>query len=129
MFDQDFEDAMTEEETLSPEEQALLDMAETDLENNDVEIEDFDADDTVEEDTTVPAPIVTATEDTKPAPAKKAPAADKGPSKKERALAIYNEMSDKGHARKDIIAAFMDQLSMSKAGASTYYQNCKTTWS
>lgn len=49
-------------------------------------------------------------------------------SKKDRAVVIYNKMS--GAARKDILAVFIADLSMSKAVASTYYQNIKSgKWS
>lgn len=53
--------------------------------------------------------------------------ADKGPSKKDRAVAIYVEVVNAGGARKDVYARFMKELGMSAPGASTYYQNCKGT--
>ena len=46
-----------------------------------------------------------------------------GPSKKERALQIYRETIHFG--KNNVIEAFMEQLSMSKAGATTYFYNCK----
>ena len=39
------------------------------------------------------------------------------------ALAIYKEMANA--ARKDVIARYISELGMTKAGASTYYQNAK----
>ena len=49
--------------------------------------------------------------------------AEKKESKSSKALAIYKEME--GAARKDVIARYISELGMSKAGASTYYQNAK----
>ena len=45
-------------------------------------------------------------------------------SKRERAEEIYNQLRSRC-TRGEIIVAFMDQLDMSKAGASTYYANVK----
>lgn len=45
-------------------------------------------------------------------------------SKKERAQEIYGRLVDAGSSRTLVIQAFMDELSMTKAGASTYYYNC-----
>lgn len=72
--------------------------------------------------TEIPKPVETP----KPAKKEKVIKIAKGPSKADQATAIFKEMNDKGSARKDIIEAFMTQLNMSKAGASTYYQNIKT---
>lgn len=44
-------------------------------------------------------------------------------SKKDQAMQIFLKM--KGNDRKTIIQAFVDQLGMTTAGASTYYANCK----
>lgn len=44
-------------------------------------------------------------------------------AKKEEACRIYRENKDK--SKKEIMELFMKQLDMSKAGASTYYYNCK----
>jgi len=46
-----------------------------------------------------------------------------GASKKVRAMAIYTANST--DSRATIITMFMDRLDMTKAGASTYYANCK----
>lgn len=43
------------------------------------------------------------------------------PSKKDRAQNIYNATPDKARC----ITRFMDELDMTKAGATTYYYNCK----
>ena len=61
----------------------------------------------------------------KKVPAKKASVkkAAKPESKAEKARAIFKMM--KGAARKDVIAAFMKDAGLSKAGASTYFQNIK----
>lgn len=52
----------------------------------------------------------------------------KEPSKKERALAIFAEVTAAGGARKETIARFTTELGLSAPGASTYYQNCKKLW-
>lgn len=80
------------------------------------------------ESTETPKPAETPKPVETPKPAKKEKVIKiaKGPSKADQATAIFKEMNDKGSARKDIIEAFMTQLNMSKAGASTYYQNIKT---
>ena len=46
-----------------------------------------------------------------------------GVSKKDRALEIYRETIHFG--KEGVIGAFMEQLDMSKAGATTYFYNCK----
>ena len=48
---------------------------------------------------------------------------NKGPTKKERALAIMKK--NPGLARKEYIEMFMTEIGMTKAGAGTYYFNCK----
>lgn len=48
-------------------------------------------------------------------------------NKKIKCLVIYaNETLENKAARKDIIAMYMNELGMSKAAASTYFQNAKT---
>jgi hypothetical protein len=46
-------------------------------------------------------------------------------SKSEKALLIFTEMTAEGFSRKQIITKFKEQLDMSDAGGSTYYQNIK----
>jgi hypothetical protein len=46
--------------------------------------------------------------------------ADKEPSKMDLAKSMYYSMA--GSQRKDVIAAFMNEIGLTKAGASTYYQ-------
>ena len=46
-------------------------------------------------------------------------------TKAEKALDIYKQLWAEGKARKDIIKEFKNQLDMSDACASTYYQNTK----
>lgn len=48
------------------------------------------------------------------------------PTKKEQAITIYGDIAGRGHGRKITIQRFMDVLGMSKATASTYYQNIKS---
>ena len=55
-----------------------------------------------------------------------APAPFVAVTKKSEALRIYNEDRVANLARKDTIAKFKSQLSMSDQGASTYYQNFKS---
>jgi hypothetical protein len=50
----------------------------------------------------------------------KAPRAE---TKADKARALFTSMA--GSARKDIVKAFQEQLSLSEAGAATYYQNIK----
>ena len=47
----------------------------------------------------------------------------KAPTKAELAMAIYNEVNG---VRADFMKRAMEELGMSKPGASTYHQNCKT---
>ncbi len=47
-------------------------------------------------------------------------------TKIDKAVEIFKRMTAIGHARKDIIQAFISELDMGNAGASTYYQNIKT---
>ena len=54
----------------------------------------------------------------------------KTPTKKERTVTIYAEVMKAEGARKDGIARLTTELSLSPAGASTYWQNCKSgNWS
>ena len=52
-------------------------------------------------------------------------------SKKEKALDIYKKMMDNGNhpKRADVIKQFIDELQMTKAGASTYQNTCKKHFS
>lgn len=53
---------------------------------------------------------------------------EKGPSKKSRAIEIFNETktaNDGVVIRKDVIKKYMEEIDLSKAGASTYYANIK----
>ena len=60
----------------------------------------------------------------------KAEAEAKAPTKKTRTVAIYGEVMKAKGARKDGIARLTDELGLSPAGASTYWQNCKSgVWS
>ena len=58
--------------------------------------------------------------------AEKAAKPAKEVSKKDKAIAIYNEEIAKGNKRIDEIARFKEELGMAEAGASTYYQNIKS---
>jgi len=49
----------------------------------------------------------------------------KGPSKMDKAQVVFDKMTADGQARKDIIAAFVKEAGLTKAGAQTYYQNLK----
>lgn len=57
----------------------------------------------------------------RPTPKPRVPRAQRALSKKARAQALYND--HKTHSRELIIQMFMTKLSMTKAGASTYYCN------
>lgn len=46
-------------------------------------------------------------------------------SKREQAEALYTSMRIDGHGRQAIIAEFISQIGLTKAGASTYYYNCQ----
>lgn len=59
----------------------------------------------------------------KPSPAKKNVSTPKVGTKAERAMEIFTNNPNIG--RKMMIGMFMDHLDMTKAGASTYYANCK----
>ncbi len=52
-----------------------------------------------------------------------------GPSKMDQATKIMEEMWDDIQSgkvkRKDVIKRFIDEVHLTKAGASTYYGNCK----
>lgn len=52
------------------------------------------------------------------------PEAVKSPSKADVARGIFVEM--KGSPRKDVIARFISEAKLTKAGAATYYQNFKS---
>ncbi len=68
-------------------------------------------------------PIIVKADQTKAGPkiAPKTPnaKAEKGPSKMDAAIAVWDSMPKA--ARKDIIAAFIDKAKLTKAGANTYY--------
>ena len=64
------------------------------------------------------------------APPRQAEVEAKAPTKKARTVAIYSEVMKAKGARKDGIARLTDELGLSLAGASTYWQNCKSgVWS
>ena len=50
---------------------------------------------------------------------------EKQPSKMDKAKEVYERMTLDGKSRKDIIAAFVKEVELTPAGASTYYQNLK----
>lgn len=50
---------------------------------------------------------------------------EKQPSKMDKAKEVYEKMLLDGQSRKDIIAAFVKEVGLTPAGASTYYQNLK----
>ena len=50
---------------------------------------------------------------------------EKQPSKMDKAKEVYEKMILDGKSRKDIIAAFVKEVELTPAGASTYYQNLK----
>lgn len=52
------------------------------------------------------------------------PLTSKPGSKKEKAVEIFRAMN--GASRKDVIQAFITELNMTTAGASTYYAMCKS---
>jgi hypothetical protein len=52
-------------------------------------------------------------------------AVEKQPTKVDRAKPVYEQMMAAGKTRKQIIEAFMNEVGLTKAGASTYYQNLK----
>jgi hypothetical protein len=48
------------------------------------------------------------------------------PTKMSQAVAVYRRMSrKKGTTRKEIVAAFIEEVGLMKAGAATYYQIIK----
>lgn len=53
-------------------------------------------------------------------------AAPAEPTKKDRTIAIFTKMRGEGKERKDVIAALIADLGLSKPCANTYYQNCKS---
>jgi hypothetical protein len=50
---------------------------------------------------------------------------EKQPSKMDKAKEVYERMTLDGQSRKEIIAAFVKEVGLTDAGASTYYQNLK----
>jgi hypothetical protein len=50
---------------------------------------------------------------------------EKQPSKMDKAKVVYDKMILDGQSRKEIVAAFVKEVGLTKAGASTYYQNLK----
>ena len=51
---------------------------------------------------------------------------DGKPTKMAQATEVYRRMSrKKSTTRKEIVAAFIDEVGLSKAGAATYYQTIK----
>jgi hypothetical protein len=48
--------------------------------------------------------------------------------KKSAAIAIYIADRSGGKSRKETIGRFVNEVGMSVAAASTYYQNCKSQW-
>ncbi len=73
-------------------------------------------------------PIIVKASETKAGPkiaakTTKAPKADKGPSKMDEAIKVWNSMPKA--QRKDVIAAFIDKAKLTKAGANTYYSLIK----
>jgi hypothetical protein len=50
---------------------------------------------------------------------------EKPPSKMDKAKDVYERMTLDGQSRKEIIAAFVKEVGLTDAGASTYYQNLK----
>ena len=50
---------------------------------------------------------------------------EKGPTKMDNAKKVFEKMTLDGNSRKDIIDAFIKEVGLTKAGASTYYQNLK----
>ena len=50
---------------------------------------------------------------------------EKPPSKMDKAKEVYEKMTLDGKSRKEIIAAFVKDVGLTDAGASTYYQNLK----
>jgi hypothetical protein len=50
---------------------------------------------------------------------------EKLPTKVEKAKVVYDKMTSEGQGRKEIIAAFIKDVELTPAGASTYFQNLK----
>jgi len=50
---------------------------------------------------------------------------EKGPTKMDNAKKVFENMTLDGNSRKEIIDAFIKEVGLTKAGASTYYQNLK----
>lgn len=52
---------------------------------------------------------------------------EKGPTKMDQAREVFDALTNDGKARKEIIAALIKDVGLTKAGASTYYQTLKKT--
>jgi hypothetical protein len=50
---------------------------------------------------------------------------EKGPTKMDKAREVFDALTNDGKARKEIIAALIKDVGLTKAGASTYYQTLK----
>ncbi|MCI0560934.1 MAG: hypothetical protein MN733_20810, partial [Nitrososphaera sp.] len=50
---------------------------------------------------------------------------DKGPTKMDKAREVFQALTKDGKARKEIIAALIADVGLTKPGASTYYQTLK----
>jgi hypothetical protein len=50
---------------------------------------------------------------------------EKLPTKMDKAKEVFDKMTDEKHTRKEIIDAFIKEVGLTKAGASTYFQNLK----
>lgn len=60
-----------------------------------------------------------------PATKKEKVEGEKKVNKMATAIVVFEKMTKAGKARKEIIQAFIDQVHLTKAGASTYYQSIK----
>lgn len=67
--------------------------------------------------------VSTATVHSAPKAKRERKARGEGPSKKDQAQTIYNEL--RAHGRDVIVQRFIDVLGMTKSGANTYFYNCK----
>ncbi len=61
----------------------------------------------------------------KPAAKKEQKPEEKKVNKMATAVIVFERLQKQGKQRKDIIAAFMSEVGLTKAGASTYYQTIK----
>jgi len=71
------------------------------------------------------APKKSETKAAKPAKAKTEPKKKTGKTKADLAAEIFERMGGVKATRKDVIAAFVDEIGLTPAGASTYAYNCK----